>query len=154
MKSFVLLFATAALLSCASTKHTDIVLSANNPVISIDRSACFGSCPVYSMTLRGDGYASYIGKMHVDRIGHYRAKVDEQTLQFLAAELKRIDYFAMKDNYDAMVTDVPTITVNCTLNDSTKTIVDRFGAPTELREFENTLDSVAKTIKWMKVAAE
>ncbi len=139
--------------ACASTKP-EPKLEANFPAITLDRSGCFGACPAYTLVLRGDGSASYIGKSNVEKVGAYRAKVDEQSLRFLMAAFERIRFYELNDVYDAMVTDIPTYTVKYTLHDSTKTVTDRFNPPPGLRDLERSIDSVADGLKWYKVAAE
>ena len=39
--------------------------------IRLERTPCFGSCPVDEVILRPDGSATYIGKRFVKRIGRY-----------------------------------------------------------------------------------
>ncbi len=155
MKSLttILLCGLSIFAACASAKP-EVALSEKYPVISLDRSGCFGSCPAYTLTLRGDGSATYIGKSDVQRVGNWRAKVDEKSLRYLMSAFEAIKFFELKDVYDDMVTDIPTYTLSYQLGDSTKKVTDRFGPPPGLRELERSIDSVAETLKWNKVAAE
>jgi Domain of unknown function (DUF6438) len=38
---------------------------------SLERTECFGPCPVYKVTIRLDGSVRYVGKKNVQRIGTY-----------------------------------------------------------------------------------
>ena len=151
--SALLVMMTLSLSSCASTKP-EPKLDVNYPVISFDRSGCFGACPAYTLTFRGDGSATYIGKSNVERVGHWRASIDDQSLRFLMRAFDQIRFYQLNDMYDAMVTDIPTLTLRYSLHDSSKTVVDRFGPPAGLKDLERSIDSVGETLKWYKVAAE
>ena len=37
--------------------------------IQLERSGCYGTCPVYTVTIHGDGRLEYNGKGHVKEIG-------------------------------------------------------------------------------------
>ena len=39
--------------------------------ISLERTPCFGSCPVDKVVLRPDGTATYIGRRFVERVVNY-----------------------------------------------------------------------------------
>ena len=141
----------SVMLSCSSTK-SDIKLSRTNPVIYFDRSACFGACPAYTLTLRGDGSAEYIGRSNVENVGVYQSTVDRKSLLLLANEFEKIKFFTLKEVYDAEVTDIPTFTLRYTLNDSTKTVTDRFAPPPGLRDLEKLIDEIADKLDWKKVS--
>ncbi len=137
--------------ACASSKPI-VNFGPKNPVIMLDRTACFGTCPAYTLTLRGDGTAVYDGKSNVEKIGHYTATISTESLTYLIKEFDRIKFFSLNDVYDDAVTDIPTYTLRYTLNDSTKKVTDRFGPPPGLRDLERTIDSVADQLSWKQSA--
>jgi len=140
-------------MSCSSTNNvTPFEFKENNPVFSLSRSACYGYCPTYNLTFKGNGEATYEGLNHVDRIGTYRATVSKDQLINLMKRFKEIKFFELKDLYDDMVTDIPTYTVSYTLNGKTKQVVDRFGSPQELRDAERYMDDIANSLDWKKVS--
>src|SRR5215510_2865259 len=63
-------------------------------VITIERTSCFGSCPVYSAQIHADGSVVYLGKRDVKEIGERRFKISQENLQELIKEFQRIDYFS------------------------------------------------------------
>lgn len=141
----VIVFAMMLLISCSSTSPK---LDVNTPVIRLERTMCFGSCPAYNLEFRGDGTAQYEGFANVEKIGVYRAKVDEADLLFMMNEFNKINFFELNDIYDDRVTDIPTYTVKYQLGDKKKTVIDRFGPPPGLRGLEKKLDSIAKKLDW------
>ena len=144
--SFVL---CSLILSCSSAQPS-IKLSENNPVISLERSACYGKCPAYTLTLFGNGKAIYKGESNVEKMGTHTATISESDILLLVKEFEKVKFFELKNVYDAMVTDIPTYTVKYTLNGTSKTVADRFGAPNELRDLERKIDEIADKLQWTK----
>lgn len=50
-------------------------------VITIERAACFGSCPVYSAEIHADGTVVYVGKQYVKEIGERRFKISQEKIR-------------------------------------------------------------------------
>ena len=74
------------------------------------------------------------------------------------AALRQADYFNLKDNYMAPVTDLPTTITSVTLDGQTKTISNYGGcmeldraekAPQGLCDFEVKIDSVTNSAQWV-----
>ena len=40
--------------------------------IRLSRGACFGTCPIYEVTVAADGTANWNGERFVERVGRYR----------------------------------------------------------------------------------
>ena len=68
MKNLILLIFSGLLLwGCGVSKTT----YQQNPTskITLNRGACFGSCPFYDLTIDGNGYAVFKGKKFVEKLG-------------------------------------------------------------------------------------
>jgi hypothetical protein len=143
-----IVFVAMFLVSCSSTSPK---LDVNTPVIRLERTMCFGSCPAYNLEFRGDCTAQYEGFANVEKIGVYRAKVDEASLRVMMDRFNKINFFELNDIYDDRVTDIPTYTVTYQLGTKKKTVIDRFNPPPGLRELERSLDSVAKQLDWKPI---
>src|SRR3954466_9301949 len=116
----------------------------NNIVITIERTRCYGDCPVYSAQIYADGAVVYTGKMFVKETGERRFKIPQEKVQELIKEFERVDYFSLKDKYDAdekgmIVTDLPTTTTSLCLDGRTKKVVNYYGAPKKLFELEDKI---------------
>jgi hypothetical protein len=135
---------------CASTSPKQVSEIPGSPEVYFDRS--FGSCPAYTVIFYADGRARYTGKSNVDSIGVFEGMIDAPRMMALINAFDRSGFSSMNDIYDDNVTDVATRTVRYRRYDSTKTVTDRFNTPPELRALESTIDSVAATIRWRKVA--
>ena len=45
---------------------------------TIQRTACYGQCPMYKATFMDNGEVVYIGRRFVDNIGTYKALLSEE----------------------------------------------------------------------------
>jgi hypothetical protein len=123
-------------------------------VITIERTSCFGDCPVYSAQIHADGEVVYVGKRLVKEIGERRFKISQENLRRIIKEFERIDYFSLKDRYETdengmSVTDLPTTTTSICLDGKKKTVVNYYNAPKKLFELEDKIDSLAGLYKYL-----
>jgi hypothetical protein len=126
--------------------------SANQPiVITLERTACFGACPVYSLRITTDGRIEYEGRRFVRVVGKATARVPPEAVSELVAEFERIHYFDLEDKYTAPITDLPTTTTTIRIGSRFKQVVDYFGAPAALTSLEQRIDEVAGSKRWVSV---
>ena len=111
--------------------------------IVMSRTACFGSCPVYTVSLSGDGAVRFDGLRDVRVSGTHKWQIDAAAVEALAADMERAGFFEMRDQYSGNVTDLPTTIVVLTRGSRTKTIRDYVGAPGALKELEARIDQVS-----------
>jgi uncharacterized protein DUF6438 len=140
-------FATAAL--GADPAVTKIVL---------ERTRCFGTCPVYTLTLNSSGVVEFVGTDHVKAKGPQTGKISAQSFARLVKKIEEIDFFNLRDRYDgknpdgtgSTVTDLPTRKTTVVRGDQTKTVEDYFRGPPGLLELELLIDELAKSEKWIR----
>ncbi|MCK5646858.1 MAG: hypothetical protein KAH97_08760, partial [Anaerolineales bacterium] len=103
----ILLGATSVLLVPTLLRQTKIPKESEF-VISLERTACFGHCPIYKVTLDSDGKVTYYGEMFVAVEGIQYSTLEQEDLQSLVREFERIDFFSLEDQYTDMgATDLP-----------------------------------------------
>jgi ankyrin repeat protein len=122
-------------------------------VMTLSRSGCYGTCPAYSLEIRGDGTLIYEGKSFVVVTGEHRGHLSEEQVEVLVGAFRKADYFSLKDEYRYMVTDCPTYTTSIQMDRVKKSVTDyvgeELGMPEAVTELEQTIDQVAGTIKWI-----
>lgn len=171
MTGFLLL---AALLGCARADATPPI-DRDKLKISLQRTACFGSCPDYLVTIDGygniifetrpliEGSEAEIHQMmapdtgilvpgrHIDRIAEIA--VDDLVEQFRAAR-----FFELKDEYRYPVTDNPTYILTIDTGNGAKRVVDyvgrKAGMPASVTALEDAVDGVAGTARWVRGTAD
>jgi hypothetical protein len=128
------------------------------PVVTLERTPCFGTCPVYTVAISRTGAVRFAGKHHVVRTGQATGTIPAARVDSLLAELDEAGYFAFADDYvmsspacGMYATDSPTVITSVTRDGTTKTIRHDRGcsaAPPELSQLEQRIDAVAETGKW------
>lgn len=128
--------------------------------ISLDRGPCFGFCPDYSVTIKGDGTVIYEGRNFVPTQGTITTTVPVESVERLVAEFDDADFFALEEDYSVNATDLPTTITTLSIGGTTKRIV-HYGvgcdvddpvldtAPEALCRLEALIDEVAGTKKWV-----
>jgi len=119
-------------------------------LIELERTACFGTCPVYTVSIAGDGTVHYTGTQFVKIAGTHSWKIDPAAVKALAAEIEKAGFFDMKDEYTALVTDHPTTYTTVTLGGRHKRVKDYFGPPPALKAIEDRIDEVAGVRRYVR----
>jgi Domain of unknown function (DUF6438) len=126
--------------------------------IQLSRTACFGTCPIYSVTIRGDGSVHFRGDRYVHYQGEHDAHIDPAAVKDLVRRFEKANFFAAGDKYVAGVTDNPTYTLTLTVAGKTKTVTDyvgeQVGMPLVITDLENAVDDAAGTERWIKGNAQ
>lgn len=120
--------------------------------IELERTACFGTCPVYSVTINQDGQVVYSGEAFVQTTGEHHSQISSAKVGELRRAVERIDFFKLKDRYTEMgATDMPSAILQLTLNGRTKIVEHYFGdfdAPQALFELETEIDRITNSAQW------
>jgi hypothetical protein len=119
-------------------------------LISMMRTACYGTCPIYNVQIYTSGKVQYEGKNFVDRIGRYHTTFDTASLQKLQDKIRSINYFSFQDKYDSPITDLPSVITEVHLDGQVKKIEDRHKGPKELDELYAEIDALLAEAKWTK----
>ena len=127
-------------------------------VITLQRTSCFGPCPVYTVSIDASGNVAYEGERFVRVVGRRTAHIDPANVARLLARAEQIRFSGLRSSYRAienpdgtttMVTDLPTTIVTIAGKGRTKRVEDYVGAPDALTEFEREIDNAAGTKRWV-----
>jgi hypothetical protein len=127
--------------------------SGSSVMLSLERTACYGRCPIYKVTVLRDGTVRWEGVEFVKVTGKATAKLPAATLAALADAFKRADYFALADDYTHRdMTDHPSAVLSYADGGKKKAIRHYHGdhsAPAQLSELESRVDELVGTAKWI-----
>ena len=124
---------------------------------SLKKTPCYGKCPVFEAKIYNDGTAEYKGKMFVDRVGNYTARVDDVTLKSIKDTALEAGYFDFYNEYptgDVQIADLPTTITSLRIGDQIKTITNKYQGPEELKNYEKFLSKLVDGLEWTKVAED
>jgi hypothetical protein len=128
------------------------------PVVSLERTPCFGSCPSYTVSVSSSGLVAYNGRANVHRVGTDTARIAPQRVEALLLELERAGYFTFADRYALSeptcrryITDSPSAISSATFRGRTKRIEHDYGCagvPGALTVLEQRIDEVLGSGRW------
>jgi hypothetical protein len=128
--------------------------------IRLERGPCFGTCPVYSVTLDASGAVLFEGRRFVADTGVSTSRVPPARIDSLVAELIAGGYFDFTDRYAAgepgcerYATDLPSVITEVRAGGRSKRIEHDHGcmdAPQALTALEGRIDSVAGVASWLR----
>ena len=135
-------------------------------LIRMERTGCFGTCPIYSLQIMGDGAVLYNGIANVYIRGELRTYVSRQQVADLLHEFNRIGFFHLPDNYEAGQTlqvdgkrvdvvkmdpyELPGTRITLRVGDSSKSVVYTQTAPEALIRIAKRIDELAGSSRWVK----
>ncbi|WP_226018016.1 DUF6438 domain-containing protein [Novosphingobium sp. FKTRR1] len=143
--------------------------------ITLTRSACFGTCPDYRLVIRGDGLVEFsTQEQAVDGVAHrhrqnsaaafvrvtgkHFARIDRAQIDALLQQFREGNFFALKGEYRASVTDSPTYVVSIDTGNGAKRVIDyvgrEVGMPQAVTDIENAIDATAGSRRWIEGTAE
>lgn len=135
----------------SKSRNFEQILSRNHGIteMGIERTSCFGTCPVYTFIIRSDGTFRYKGFEYVQRKGAFTGKIPESEFHTLAQFIKDSGYFALEQDYYAPVTDNPTVYTTVVMNGKRKCICNYANAgPTRLWAIEQLIDALLTKATW------
>jgi hypothetical protein len=133
-------------------------------LITLERTECFGPCPIYKLTIHGDGTVVYEGRENVRVKGIEHTKIKPLEVQELTKAFENVDYFNLKDDYTTkegesrekgyLCTDTPTAIMSLAIGSHIKTIENCFIGPETLEKLENRIDEVTDSKRWVTIDAK
>jgi Domain of unknown function (DUF6438) len=122
-----------------------------NLFVSLQRTPCFGQCPVFKIQLFDDGKVVYEGKAYCKRMGTHKATASPELIKAIQQKASDIKYLSFNEKYpkgESMITDIPTTISYIKVGSESKMVYNNYDAPTELVEFERWLEQQFESLKW------
>jgi hypothetical protein len=152
---FALMLAAPFAVGCDGLAHPKDLKSVS---VQLKRTACYGTCPVYTVAIHGSGLVEYLGELNVDIPGPQTARIPVQRVKNLLTNLEEIHFFDLKDKYFEGCTDLPTAIISIFVDGKTKEVSNYFGAceratsgpQVDLARLAEQIDAAAGTGRWVK----
>jgi hypothetical protein len=123
----------------------------NSVSITLERTACFGRCPVYTVSLNGSGQVVYKGDDNVDLPGEQKSQIDPGNVLMLLKSFDHIHFFSLADHYQGSCTDLPSEIISLSIDGRSKKINvyfchdKRSGPEVDLLKLAHEIDTVTGT---------
>ena len=131
-------------------------------LIRLERTVCYGTCPIYAVTITSDGRVTFEGRQYTRVKGIARDRISKKKFRELVAQFQQMEYFSLPDRFapgtpvcPQVITDMPSAITSIRLKRRSKTVSHYYGcgdsgALPKLTALENKIDEVAGTQKWIK----
>ncbi len=136
--------------------------------IVLERSSCFGSCPDYRVSVRGDGRVRFSSEgdfpgspAEEQRTfgggvlwpGTHEASVDPQAVAKLLGRFRDANFMGLRSAYVSDITDNATYALTLRVGRTTKRVTNYLGRtvgmPKSVSALEDAVDELAQTDRWV-----
>lgn len=132
----------------------------DDTLISLERSSCYGPCPVYSVSVDARGEVRFVGRDHVVSFGEHEGKINEATLRGLLREFEKLGFFDLEDRYTSpdlcaeYLTDNPTVTLTLRRDGRAKTVSHYHGCrgfeeENALKRLQRSVEGLTGAWRWI-----
>lgn len=139
---------SSSIVSATKSKNQLIDINNDSPLISIEKGACHGTCPIYKMTIYNNGHCEFKGKRFCKKLGAFAATISALELDLLQQKIAMLDMENYQEQYQSMIPDFPSTEITSYTKDASKSVWWRDGAPSELDEMAVVLDKFRQDLNW------
>ncbi len=126
------------------------------PLATLERTGCYGECPVYRLTVNTDGSVVYVGTRWVKVLGRHEYKLSEAQLSDLESAFERANFMTFHDYDHVESTDDDWAHLSLQRGGRTKRVRHYHGdsaAPPALSALEDEFDRVTDSGRFVGVPA-
>ncbi len=151
----LLTLTTLVLFGCQSSPSVqkDPGPGAKEVVLSLQRTPCFGACPVYLVEVLGDGTLRFRGERHVAVTEPVEVALEPEKLKELFARLDGSEFAGWKDFTTVNASDMPTVVLTYK-GHTVRHYRGDDAAPPALTKLEDDVDAILGTERWTKGVGE
>lgn len=151
MRKHLLMTAVLILISALSATAQRVSAQDKDQIteVTLERTACYGTCPMYKVTLKSDGTIIYEGQRFVETLGTYTGTA--YGFERLAQLILAANYFNLKDEYTRPITDMPSA-ITSVVRGGKRKVISNYAdtGPVELWGIEMAIDGILKQARLQK----
>ncbi|MBO6515689.1 MAG: hypothetical protein JJ975_03970 [Bacteroidia bacterium] len=122
--------------------------------IVYQRTACFGTCPIYSLTITGQGEATFEGKRFTEKIGAFTKQLSKDETKSLFRTLNAQDWASLDSIYPSQISDLPSTVFAFRYKKTNKEVVVTGEHPASLDVVSKLLSEIAESDGWTSTITE
>ena len=144
-----LLILLAFSFSCNTTQEIPADLGTLKKEIEMEKNPCFGTCPIYSLTIYENGIVAYEGKKDVDKLGLHVKRLTKKEYEGMQRAFETSDFFALDDDYPTQIPDLPRTTITYHQDGKSKSVTgDDSSRPAIVLGLDKILTQIAASDGW------
>lgn len=129
----------------------------NSLTVVMERGSCFGSCPVYSITIHGDGRVEYVGRRFVRDKEPQTTTISKEQLARLLQDLDGVHFYALEERAFTFCFDTPRVAISGAVDGRSKRVSsDAFcagskrGVQARFVSVAAEIDTLVGSERWVK----
>lgn len=135
------------LLASSSCKNRNQV--PETAYIVFEETPCFGTCPIYKMTVHGSGLVTYNGERFSPKLGSFEKQLSAKETKELFNQVYDFSWSEFQDKYPASVSDLPSTVFEFNYKEISKKRIKVTGEhPAELDVLKSILSTLAESEGW------
>tara|TARA_Y100000385_G_scaffold256147_1_gene282320 strand:+ start:639 stop:1100 length:462 start_codon:yes stop_codon:yes gene_type:complete len=145
----ILLFLAACV---GSKKQTSVLVYEPEAIdmVLLQRTGCFGTCPIYKVAIFGNGIVAYEGTAYTDYEGKYTGQIDLDDAKKLFNTLHSLDWENYPAEYPIDNQDFPQFLINYKTTEIDKQVKGNTGAADDLISLSLEIDRIISTLNLQK----
>lgn len=147
---FLTLLIAAFFLACGTNQKVLSKKQSASFFLKIEKTACFGSCPIYTMIILGDSKADFTGVRFVEKMGKYTSDIPDSTFRSIVSSSLDADWEDYDSSYLTGYSDLPStiLTFSIASGDTTKVMIESDIGPKELHLLSKHLEDYRVKGSW------
>ena len=130
----------------------------NSFLLTLKRTACYGTCPIYEVTLEPNNTVTFVGERFVAETGEHTTSIDAEASRELLSKFDAAGFLdlpaGMEKECGTFVTDVPGIVLSFRRENKSRTVEDLSGCRGNMRleavrALAREVDKTLKTSQWI-----
>lgn len=123
--------------------------------IQLRKDACFGECPVFTLTIYSTGRATYAGEHYTPLLGLHETQLADDRYKSLVAAFADANLFDLPSLYKSEIPDLPVVMLRYVdERGEMKEIMGRENRPEVVMELEGMLDAFIDEASWKQVISK
>lgn len=110
------------------------------------RTACYGTCPSYKVTIQKDGHLNYQGRSNVKNIGERTEILTKEQTENLFKSLEKYNWKDYENEYPTDNVDFPGFGIEYANGKTLKKIKGNSNAPQDLKDLTKIIDTFLNSI--------
>lgn len=114
----------------------------------MEKTACFGQCPVFVMKFYANGTVELNAKENLPQLGLFEMKLSKQDIKEFEAQLRTMNFCGLEEIYGSNAMDFPSTFVRYSCEGETKSVEAVTEIPENLQNFILTIDKLRQGGNW------
>lgn len=129
------------LASCTPLEKID--LSTQQPLVKMEKGACFGQCPIYEVMVYQSGIIAFRGERNTPKLGLWIRKMSDSEMADLQRQLTNTNLWQYPAFYKSRIPDAPLIRLEQYEDGATKTVAGKEGLPDPIIDLQLMMEKLA-----------